>query len=65
LYKTSVTGPLLHCLSGDKGKELLTQTHLGVCRGQIGARALAAKVFKQGFYWPSINDVASKLVTTC
>jgi hypothetical protein len=24
LYKTSVTGPLLHCLSRDEGKELLT-----------------------------------------
>jgi hypothetical protein len=50
LYKTSVTGPLFHCLSRDKGKELLTQTHSGVCRGHIGARALAAKVFRQGFY---------------
>jgi hypothetical protein len=24
LYKTSVTGPLLHCLSRDEGKEQLT-----------------------------------------
>jgi hypothetical protein len=65
LYKTSVTGPLLHCLSRDEGKELLTQTHLGVCGGHIGARALTAKVFRQGFYWPSIIDDASKLITTC
>jgi hypothetical protein len=50
LYKTSVTGPLFRCLSRDMGKELLTQTHSGVCRGHIGARALAAKVFRQGFY---------------
>jgi hypothetical protein len=65
LYKTSVTVPLLHCLSRDEGKELLTQTHSGVCGGHIRARALAAKVFRQGFYWPSIIDDASKLVTTC
>jgi hypothetical protein len=65
LYKTSVTGPLLHYLSRDEGKELLTQTHLGVCGGHIGARALTAKVFRQGFYWPSIIDDASKLITTC
>jgi hypothetical protein len=65
LYKTSVTGPLLHCLSKDEGKELLTQTHSSVCEGHIGARALTAKVFRQGFYWPSIIDDASKLVTTC
>jgi hypothetical protein len=65
LYKTSVTGPLLRCLSRDEGKELLAQTHSGVCGGHIGARALAAKVFRQSFYWPSIVDDASKLVTTC
>jgi hypothetical protein len=50
LYKTSVTGPLLRCLSKDEGKELLTQMHSGVCGGQIGARAQATKVFRQGFY---------------
>jgi hypothetical protein len=65
LYKTSVTGPLLHCLSKDGGKDLLNQTHAGACGGHIGARALAAKVFRQGFYWPSIIDDAMKLVKTC
>jgi hypothetical protein len=58
LYKTSVMGPLLHWVSRDEGKELLTQTHSGVCGGQIGSRALIAKVFRQGFYWPSIIDDA-------
>jgi hypothetical protein len=65
VYKTSIIGPLLHCLSRDEDKELLTQMHSGVCGGHIGARALATKVFRQGFYWPSIIDDASKLVTTC
>jgi hypothetical protein len=32
LYKTSVTRPLLRCLSTDGGKELLTQIHAGVRR---------------------------------
>jgi hypothetical protein len=36
-----------------------------MCGGHIGARALAAKVFQQGFYWPSIIDDTSNLVTTC
>jgi hypothetical protein len=65
LYKTSVTGPLLRCLSWDNGKELLTQTRSGVRGGHIGARAFTANVFKLGFYWPSIIYDPSKLVTTC
>jgi hypothetical protein len=56
LYKTLVAGPLLRCLSRDEGKELLAQTHSGICEGHIGSRALPVKVFKQGFYWPSIID---------
>jgi hypothetical protein len=50
LYKTSLTWSLLCCLSRNEGKELLAQTHLGICRGHIGSRALAVKVFRQGFY---------------
>jgi hypothetical protein len=49
LYKTSVTGSLLRCLSKDEG----------MCGGHIGARALTTKVFMQGFYWPSV------IITTC
>jgi hypothetical protein len=44
---------------------LLAQTHSGVCGGHIGSRTLIAKVLRQGFYWPSILDDASMLVTTC
>jgi hypothetical protein len=70
LYNTSITGPLLRCLSKAEGKELLAEfTQMcvgegGGGRGHIGSRALAAKVFKQGFYWPSITDDASKIVAT-
>jgi hypothetical protein len=65
LYKTTITWTLLRSLSKDEGKDLLTQIHAGTCGGHIGARALAAKVFRLGFYWPSIIDNIAKLVKTC
>jgi hypothetical protein len=65
LYKTTITWTLLRSLSKDEGKDLLTQIHAGTCGGHIGARALAAKVFRLGFYWPSIIDNIVKLVKTC
>jgi hypothetical protein len=49
-------------LSRDEDRELLTQMHLGLFEGHLGARALTAKVFRHGFYWPSVVDDASKLV---
>jgi hypothetical protein len=48
--------PLLHCVSKAKGQELLLEIYAGVYRGHIGARALVAKVLRQGFYWPGIID---------
>jgi hypothetical protein len=64
LYETSIMGPLLHCLNKVEGKELLAEIHSGVCWGNIGSIALSAKVFMQGFYWPSIIDDASMVVGT-
>jgi hypothetical protein len=65
MHKTSVVRPLLCCLSKDEGKEILIQTYSGICGGHVGARALGAKVFRKGTYWPSIIDDSSKLVKTC
>jgi hypothetical protein len=50
LYKTSISGLLLHYVHKAKGQELLSEFHVGVCGGHIGARVLAAKVLRQGFY---------------
>jgi hypothetical protein len=50
LYRTSVSGPLLRCISKIEGQEILQEVHAEICGGHIGARALAAKVLRQGFY---------------
>jgi hypothetical protein len=62
---TSITSPLLHCLNRAEGKGLLYEIHIGTYEGHISSRALIAKNFRQGFYWPLIVDDASKIVTTC
>jgi hypothetical protein len=65
LYKTSVSDPLLRCISKTEGQEILLEIHAGICRGHIDVRALAAKVHWQGFYWPAKIDDVAKLVSTC
>jgi hypothetical protein len=52
LCKTTVTGPLIHSISKAECKELLIKINAGICGGHISSRAIATKVFKQGFYWP-------------
>jgi hypothetical protein len=61
LYKTSILGPLLRCVSKAEGQEILLEIHTGICKGHIGARALATKVLQQGFYWLAVIDDIAKL----
>jgi hypothetical protein len=65
LYKISVLGPLLCCISKTEGQEISQEVNAGIYEGHIGARALAAKVFWQRFYWPAMIDDTAKLVATC
>jgi hypothetical protein len=64
MYKISVSVPLLRCISKEEGQQILSEVHVGVCGGHIGARVLAAKVLRQSFYWPTMIDDATKLVST-
>jgi hypothetical protein len=65
LYNSGVTEPWLRCVTSEKGLEILKEIHSGFCGAHIGTRALARKAIKQGFYWPSINVDAKKLVQEC
>ena len=44
---------------------MLREVHEGVCGNHIGARALAGKVLRQGYYWPTILKDATDLVRRC
>jgi hypothetical protein len=65
VYKTSISGPLIRCVSKAKGQEILSDIHAGTCGCHIGTRALATKVLRQGFYWLVVIDDAAKLISTC
>jgi transposase InsO family protein len=65
LYKSGVNEPCLRCITSKKGLELLREIHSRFCGAHIGTRALAEKVIKQGFYWPTINIDAKALVQQC
>ena len=51
------------------GKEdanyMLREVHEGICGNHIGARSLAAKTLRQGYYWPTILKDVTELVKKC
>jgi hypothetical protein len=50
LYKQGICAPLLKCISTKEGKKLLSEIHEGIYGTYPGARTMAGKAFRQGFY---------------
>ncbi|KAK1603949.1 hypothetical protein QYE76_027622 [Lolium multiflorum] len=63
VYKRSVTGVLQRCVEPEEGKEMLAEIHQGECGHHASSRALVAKVFRHGFYWPTALENAEDLYT--
>ena len=65
LYKRGFFIPFLKCIAGEDTKYVLREVHEGICGNHIGARTLAGKVLRQGYYWPTILKDATDLVKKC
>ena len=65
LYKRGFFTPILKCIAGKDTDYVLKEVHEGVCGNHIGARTLAGKVLRQGYYWPTMLRDATDLVRKC
>ena len=65
LYKQGFFTPILKCIAGGDADYVLSEVHEGVCGNHIGTWALAEKVLRQGYYWPTMLKDATELVKKC
>ena len=65
LYKQGFSAPLLKCIGKEDANYILREVHEGICGNHIGARALAGKTLRQGYYWPTMLKDATELVRKC
>ncbi|GKV11255.1 hypothetical protein SLEP1_g22521 [Rubroshorea leprosula] len=65
LYKRSFSLPFLRCLNPYEAEYALREVHEGVCGSHVGARTLAHKVLRQGYYWPNMHKDAIYFVQKC
>ncbi|KAL1205491.1 Retrovirus-related Pol polyprotein from transposon TNT 1-94 [Cardamine amara subsp. amara] len=54
LYKRSISGPYLVCVHGLDTLKVMAELHEGSCGSHSGGRALAIRIKKQGYFWPTI-----------
>ena len=65
LMKRSITGVFQHCVEPEKGVAILKDIHQGECGHHAASRALVAKAFRHGFFWPTALEEAKELVQKC
>ncbi|GFY96586.1 hypothetical protein Acr_11g0008920 [Actinidia rufa] len=65
LYKRSFSGPLLKCLRPEEAEYILKEIHEGICGNHSGARSLAKKTIRQGYFWPTMERDAAAYVKRC
>jgi transposase InsO family protein len=65
LVRRSSTGVFQRCVEPEKGIAILRDIHQGECGHHAASRALVAKAFRHGFFWPTALDDAKELVRKC
>lgn len=65
LYRRSFRGSLLKCVSEQKVDYVLREICEGCCEDHVGGISLTRKAQLAGFWWPTMNKAAVKMVRSC
>ena len=56
LFKRSLDGSYLKCLTTEYGQHVLVELHEGICGNHPSGRTLAYRAHTQGYYWPTMRS---------
>nr|XP_025617259.1 uncharacterized protein LOC112709589 [Arachis hypogaea] len=65
LFRKGLSQPLLKCLHPDQTDYVLREVHEGCCGHHIGGKALARKLIRAGYYWPTMMADSKEFVKKC
>nr|XP_025685711.1 uncharacterized protein LOC112786556 [Arachis hypogaea] len=65
LFRKGLSQPQLKCLHPDQTDYVLREVHEGCCGHHIGGKALARKLIRAGYYWPSMMKDSREFVRKC
>ncbi|XP_057760093.1 uncharacterized protein LOC130980426 [Arachis stenosperma] len=65
LFKMGLSQPLLKCLHPDQMDYVLKEVHEECCGHHIRGKALAKKLIRAGYYWPSMIEDSKDFVRKC
>ncbi|XP_025607612.1 uncharacterized protein [Arachis hypogaea] len=65
LFRKGLNQPLLKCLHPDQMDYVLREVHEECCGHHIGGKALARKLIRARYYWPSMMADSKEFVKKC
>ncbi|XP_043815341.1 uncharacterized protein LOC122724445 [Manihot esculenta] len=65
LYRRGKSSLWLCCVSPEEAIKVMEEIHRGMCGAHEGAGTLANKIFRQGYYWPTVKKEAEEFVRRC
>ncbi|RDY03049.1 hypothetical protein CR513_13389, partial [Mucuna pruriens] len=65
LYRRGFSFPLLWCVKGEEARYVIKEVHEGVYSSHIGGRALANKIARVRYYWPTLKGDCAEYVKKC
>ena len=65
LFKQSLNGPYLKCLTTEQGQYVLAELHEGICGNHPSGRTLTHRAHTQGYYWPTMKSDVTDYVRKC
>ncbi|XP_058071115.1 uncharacterized protein LOC131220168 [Magnolia sinica] len=65
LYKKGHSQPYLRCLQPDEADYVIREIYEGICGNHSGGRALALKILRQGYFWPTLKQDSKDYVQKC
>ncbi|KAG7579724.1 Integrase catalytic core [Arabidopsis thaliana x Arabidopsis arenosa] len=65
LYKRGVSDPYLLCIFGPEVEIVVREVHEGLCGSHASGRAMAFKIKRMGYYWPTMITDCVKFAQKC
>ncbi|KAG7579052.1 Reverse transcriptase domain [Arabidopsis thaliana x Arabidopsis arenosa] len=65
LYRRGVSDPYLLCIFGPKVEIVVREVHEGLCGSHSSGRAMAFKIKRMGYYWPTMITDCVKFAQRC
>nr|KYP60222.1 Transposon Ty3-I Gag-Pol polyprotein [Cajanus cajan] len=65
LFKRGVSTPLLKCLIASQAAYVIKEIHQGICGMHSGARSMATRVLRAGYYWRTLKSDCQSYIQKC